>query len=79
MTDADESRERLGELKRSLQSDNDALRHVLSTLNELEHSSSNVLQQHGDVSHHGDDINSLSSIYLHQEISGLQQLLLVKL
>jgi len=74
---AAESVERLGELKRSLQSDNDALRHVLSALNELE--DSNLLQQHGDINHHGGDINSLNSTYFHQEMSRLQQRMLVKL
>lgn len=69
--------EQLSELKSSLQSDNDALRHVLSTLNELE--DGNVLQQRGDVSHHGDDISCLSSTSLHPEMSSLQKLLQVEL
>lgn len=73
----DESGEWISEPKRCLQNDNDALRDVLSALNELQDTS--VLQQHDDVSHHGDDTNVLSSAALRLEVSRLQQQMLVKL
>lgn len=54
-----------------------SLSDAVSTFSELQQDDHVLQRQHSDVSHHGDHINSPSSAHHHQEVSRLQQLLLV--